>query len=67
LKNHKPQALRPAHTPDKATVDGLEQKWVPVWESNGTYSYDETDTKENTYSIDTPHQLPLVHCMWVTF
>jgi len=54
LKNHKPQALRPAHTPDKATVDGLEQKWVPVWESNGTYRYDETDTKENTYSIDTP-------------
>ena len=54
MKNHKPQALRPAHTPDKATVDGLEQKWVPVWESNNTYGYDANDTKENTYSIDTP-------------
>jgi valyl-tRNA synthetase len=54
LKNHKPQALRPAHTPEKATVDGLEQKWVPVWEQKNTYGYDSSDSKENTYSIDTP-------------
>lgn len=54
MKNHKPQPLRPAHTPDKATVDGLERKWVPVWERDNTYGYDATETKENTYSIDTP-------------
>ena len=54
MTNHKPQPLRDAVTPDKATVDGLEQKWVPVWESSKTYGFDQSASKENIYSIDTP-------------
>jgi valyl-tRNA synthetase len=40
-----------ATVPDKATVDGLEEKWVPSWEQNGTYSYQGSG---EVYSIDTP-------------
>ena len=54
MTNHKPQPLRDAVTPEKATVDGLEQKWVPVWEEANTYGFDQSATKENIYSIDTP-------------
>ncbi|MCR6488076.1 valine--tRNA ligase [Amycolatopsis sp. OK19-0408] len=40
--------------PDKVGVDGLEAKWVPVWESTGAYRFDRTKTREEIYSIDTP-------------
>ncbi|GHG13727.1 MULTISPECIES: valine--tRNA ligase [Amycolatopsis] len=40
--------------PDKVGVDGLEAKWVPVWESTGAYRFDRTKTREEVYSIDTP-------------
>ena len=26
--------------PDKPTVDGLEDRWAEVWESEGTYRFD---------------------------
>ena len=54
MNNHKPQPLRDASTPEKATVDGLEAKWVPVWDTNGTYNFDSSASKEDIYSIDTP-------------
>jgi valyl-tRNA synthetase len=54
LTNHSPKPLRDALTPDKASVDGLEQKWVPVWEESKTYAFDHSAEKENIYSIDTP-------------
>jgi valyl-tRNA synthetase len=40
--------------PDKVGVDGLEAKWVPVWESTGAYRFDRTKTRDEVYSIDTP-------------
>lgn len=40
--------------PDKVGVDGLEAKWVPVWESTGAYRFDRTKTRDEIYSIDTP-------------
>ncbi len=40
--------------PDKVGVDGLEAKWVPVWESTGAYRFDRTKTRDGVYSIDTP-------------
>jgi valyl-tRNA synthetase len=43
-----------AHVPDKPTIDGLEAKWAPVWEAQGTYRFDRTKTREQIYSIDTP-------------
>jgi valyl-tRNA synthetase len=54
LTNHSPKPLRDALTPDKVSVDGLEQKWVPVWEESKTYAFDQSAVKENIYSIDTP-------------
>ncbi|MDQ7802334.1 valine--tRNA ligase [Amycolatopsis sp. A133] len=40
--------------PDKVGVDGLEAKWVPVWESTGLHRFDRTKTRAEVYSIDTP-------------
>ena len=54
MTNHSPKPLRDALTPDKVSVDGLEQKWVPVWEESKTYAFDQSAVKENIYSIDTP-------------
>ncbi|MBB4684986.1 valine--tRNA ligase [Amycolatopsis jiangsuensis] len=38
--------------PRKVGVDGLEAKWVPVWEHDGVYRFDRT--RGEVYSIDTP-------------
>ncbi|GAA3529831.1 valine--tRNA ligase [Amycolatopsis ultiminotia] len=38
--------------PRKVGVDGLEAKWVPVWEHEGVYRFDRT--RDEVYSIDTP-------------
>ena len=46
--------VRAATTPDKVGVEGLEAKWGPSWESEGTYSFDKSAAKANIYSIDTP-------------
>jgi len=43
-----------ARIPDKATVDGLEDRWAGVWETQGTYRFDRTKTRDEVYSIDTP-------------
>ncbi|HVX45432.1 MAG TPA: valine--tRNA ligase [Mycobacteriales bacterium] len=40
--------------PEKPTLDGLEEKWVAVWDAQGTYDFDRQATRENVYSIDTP-------------
>ncbi len=47
----------PAHdtrVPEKPTVDGLEERWAQVWESQGTYRFDRSRTREQVYAIDTP-------------
>lgn len=45
---------RNAHVPERATVDGLESKWVPIWESEGTYRFKSGGARSEIYSIDTP-------------
>ena len=40
--------------PEKATVDGLEDRWAQVWDREGTYSFDRTKDRDEVYSIDTP-------------
>ena len=40
--------------PDKATVDGLEDRWNDAWERDGVYHFDRTKAREQVYSIDTP-------------
>ena len=46
--------LRPAITPEKVTVEGLEEKWVPNWDRSGCYLFRETNDRSKVYSIDTP-------------
>ena len=46
--------VRAATTPDKVGVEGLEAKWGPSWDSEGTYSFDKSASKDSIYSIDTP-------------
>ncbi len=46
--------LAPANPPEKATVEGLEQKWSIAWDEQGTYRFDRSATRDRIYSIDTP-------------
>ena len=54
MRRTKPEPIRAAQVPEKASVDGLEAKWVPRWEESGVYRFNETATREQIYSIDTP-------------
>src|SRR4029077_10117747 len=40
--------------PDKPTIDGLEARWGPVWEDEGTYRFNPAATRDQVFSIDTP-------------
>jgi valyl-tRNA synthetase len=40
--------------PDKPTIDGLEERWAPVWEDEGTYRFNPAVSREQVFSIDTP-------------
>ena len=40
--------------PARPTLDGLEQRWVPVWDEQGIYRFDRSRSREQVYSIDTP-------------
>ncbi|MCW2913110.1 MAG: tRNA synthetase valyl/leucyl anticodon-binding protein [Actinomycetia bacterium] len=40
--------------PEKVSLEGLEDKWVGVWEEQGTYRFDRTKPRAEVYSIDTP-------------
>ena len=54
MNNAKPNPLAPAQIPEKASVDGLEAKWVPSWEQNSVYGFNPEAPRDNIYSIDTP-------------
>ena len=45
---------RPARTPDRPTLDGLEERWSRAWEESGTYRFDRNRPRAEIYSIDTP-------------
>ncbi|RKS68781.1 valyl-tRNA synthetase [Actinomadura pelletieri DSM 43383] len=45
---------RTSHVPAKPSLDGLEDKWVRVWEDDGVYRFDRTRPRGEVFSIDTP-------------
>ncbi|MBV2366606.1 valine--tRNA ligase [Streptomonospora nanhaiensis] len=45
---------RSFRVPDKPSLDGIEAKWVQVWDESGVYHYDRTASRAETFSIDTP-------------
>jgi valyl-tRNA synthetase len=40
--------------PDKPALEGLEQKWIALWEASGVYRFDRTRSRAEIYAIDTP-------------
>jgi valyl-tRNA synthetase len=40
--------------PDKPSLEGLEAKWDARWETDGTYRFDRTATRDQIYAVDTP-------------
>ncbi len=44
----------PARVPDKPGLEGLEQRWSNRWESDGTYRFNRSVSREGVFSIDTP-------------
>jgi valyl-tRNA synthetase len=40
--------------PEKVSLEGLEDKWVAVWEEQGVYRFDRSKPRAEIYSIDTP-------------
>jgi valyl-tRNA synthetase len=40
--------------PDKPTLEGLEDRWAAAWDEAGTYRFDESATRTEVFSIDTP-------------
>src|SRR5881227_1815011 len=43
-----------SRVPEKPSLDGLEARWSERWDTDGTYRFDRTKTREEIYSIDTP-------------
>src|SRR5687767_8409888 len=44
----------PISLPDKPALEGLEDKWIPRWQSEETYRFDRSRPRGDVYSIDTP-------------
>jgi len=40
--------------PKKPSLNGIESKWLWRWDTDGTYSFDRSKTREDVFSIDTP-------------
>src|SRR3954466_2944532 len=51
LTTLEPSRLR---LPEKPALEGLEAKWMPLWEESGVYRFDRSRPREQVYSIDTP-------------
>jgi valyl-tRNA synthetase len=40
--------------PDKAGLEGLEDKWAKAWEADRVYAFDRSKSRAEVYAIDTP-------------
>ena len=47
-------STRAPRVPDKPTLDNLEEHWAAAWEEAGIYRFDDTATRDEVFSIDTP-------------
>jgi valyl-tRNA synthetase len=44
----------PIRLPEKPALEGLEAKWAPQWERDGTYRFENPGFRAGVFSIDTP-------------
>ena len=49
-----PRPTRSRSIPDRASLDGLEEKWTTAWRENGTYRFDAPASRDEVFAIDTP-------------
>ena len=47
-------STRAPRVPDKPTLDNLEEHWAAAWEEAGIYRFDDSATRDEVFSIDTP-------------
>ena len=40
--------------PEKPTVDGLETRWMAVWDEESTYRFNRAASRDTVFSLDTP-------------
>ncbi|GAA2886255.1 valine--tRNA ligase [Actinoplanes cyaneus] len=40
--------------PERPSLDGLEDKWAPRWQEEGTYTFDRRKGRSDVFAIDTP-------------
>lgn len=40
--------------PNKPSLNGIESKWLEQWEADSTYRFDDSKSREEIFSIDTP-------------
>jgi valyl-tRNA synthetase len=52
----RPDAPSPGtrRVPEKPALEGLEDRWIERWRSEGTYEFVRPETRSEVYSIDTP-------------
>src|SRR2546430_11243457 len=43
-----------SRVPEKPSLDGLEARWSERWDTDGTYRFDRSKSREEIFSIDTP-------------
>ncbi|MGH9030100.1 MAG: class I tRNA ligase family protein, partial [Acidimicrobiales bacterium] len=43
-----------AGIPERASLEGLEDKWCARWERDATFRFDRTKSREQIFSVDTP-------------
>jgi valyl-tRNA synthetase len=49
-----PSVPRVRTIPEKPTIDGLEAQWASRWESEATFRFNRSATRDQVFSIDTP-------------
>ena len=64
------QTVKP-RVPDKPALEGLETKWQQQWEADGAYKFDQSRSRDQIFSIDTPPPtvsgaLHIGHVFWST-
>ena len=40
--------------PDKPSLDGIEDRWIGVWDAEGIYAFDRAASRDGVFAIDTP-------------
>ncbi|AEV88574.1 valyl-tRNA synthetase [Actinoplanes sp. SE50] len=40
--------------PERPSLDGLEDRWAPRWQEEGTYTFDRSRERSDVFAIDTP-------------